>query len=245
MDHGAIVQLGDCEAIGDGWLSQPVNAWSSLAFGVVGVAIVAGAGSVAGRERTVRVIFGLLLIATGAGSFLFHGPQPAFGELVHDVTFLAALWFLIVANITGASGTKPTDATGRTNLDLTVVLVALVGIAGIALLLAVDGGVTNILTAFLALALVGSDVFLWKVAAPSPGWYGLAIASLLIGIGLFVGGRTGSPLCDPDGLAQAHAGWHVFAAVFLGAYLLATVPARTSFAQTVPADTLSANNEVE
>jgi hypothetical protein len=228
MDLGAIVQLGDCEAIGSGWLTQPVNAWSSLAFGVVGIAIVAGARSTAGRERSVRVIFGLLLTATGAGSFLFHGPQPVFGGFVHDLTFLAALWFLIVINVNGAIGTMT---------DRTAVLVVLAGIAGIAALLALDGGVTNILTALLAIALVGSDLFLWKVATPAPGWYGLAIASLLIGIGLFLAGRTGSPLCDPGRLAQAHAGWHVFAAVFLGAYLLATVPARTGSAQTEPART--------
>jgi hypothetical protein len=228
MDLGAIVQLGDCEAIGSGWLTQPVNAWSSLAFGVVGIAIVGGARSTAGRERSVRVIFGLLLTATGAGSFLFHGPQPAFGGFVHDLTFLATLWFLIVVNVNGAIGTAT---------DRTAVLVVLAGIAGIAALLALDSGVTNILTALLAIALVGSDVFLWKVATPAPGWYGLAIGSLLIGIGLFLAGRTGSPLCDPDGLAQAHAGWHVFAAVFLGAYFLATVPARTGSAQTEPART--------
>jgi hypothetical protein len=228
MDLGAIVQLGDCEAIGSGWLTQPVNAWSSLAFGVVGIAIVAGARSTAGRERSVRVIFGLLLTATGAGSFLFHGPQPAFGGFVHDLTFLAALWFLIVVNINGAIGTMT---------DRTAVLVVLAGLAGIAALLVLDSGVTNILTALLAIALVGSDLFLWRVATPAPGWYGLAIASLLIGIGLFLAGRTGSPLCDPGGLAQAHAGWHVFAAVFLGAYFLATVPARTGSAQTEPART--------
>jgi hypothetical protein len=239
MDLGAIVQLGDCEAIGGGWLRQPVNAWSSLAFGVVGVAIVVGARSTGGRERAARIVFGVLLIATGAGSFLFHGPQPASGEFVHDLTFLTALWFLIVANVAGARGeaTGHTEATGRTRTDRTGVLLVLAGIATIAALLAVDGGVTNILTAVLALALIGSDLLLWKRAAPSPGWYGLAIASLLIGIGLFVAGRTGSPLCDPDGLAQAHAGWHVFAAIFLGAYVLATVPARTKSAGTVPAGT--------
>jgi hypothetical protein len=234
MDLGAIAQLGDCEAAGSGWLIQPVNAWSSLAFGVVGIAIVASAASVAGRERTVRVIFGLLLIATGIGSFLFHGPQPAFGEFSHDVTFLAALWFLIVANLTGASGNMTKYAAAAPKADPAIILVALAGIAGMALLVAVDAGATNILTVLLAILLVGSDVFLRKVAAPSPGWYGLAIAALLVGIGLFISGRTGSPLCDPDGLAQAHAGWHVFAAVFLGAYLLATVPARTKSAHTEP-----------
>jgi len=217
MDLGAIVQLGDCEAIGSEWLKQPVNAWSSLAFGLVGVAVVAGAGLAAGREQTTRIIFGVLLIATGAGSFLFHGPQPTLGEFAHDVTFLAALWFLIVANVAGAKGTT----------DRTTILVVLAGIAGLAALLAAQGGVTNYLTALLAIALIGSDVFLWTKAAPSLGWYGLAIGSLLIGIGLFIAGRTGSPLCDPDGLAQAHAGWHVFSAVFLGAYFFATGPVRT------------------
>ena len=73
MPLALLAQLGDCEAIRGGWLAQPVNAWSSLAFSVVGLAIAMSAGAAMGRERIDRLVFGVLLVATGMGSVLFHG----------------------------------------------------------------------------------------------------------------------------------------------------------------------------
>ncbi len=209
-----LIQLSDCEAIGGGWLEQPVNAWSSLAFAGVGVGIAATAGNAELRERNDRLVFGGLLIATGIGSFLFHGPQPSAAQFLHDVTFLAALWFLIVTNVTGA-------LTDRSRTGVT-----LLGILLIAVVLGA-GASTNAVTGVLVVALVVSEVVLWRTVRPDPTWYGVAIAALLVGLGLFTMGRTGSALCDPGSLLQAHAGWHALAAVFLGAYFFATFPART------------------
>jgi hypothetical protein len=87
---------GDCERLIDASLIQPVNAWSSLAYSVVGVALVASIAMARPRERTDQVVFGLLLVATGIGSFLYHGPQSPGAGFVHDITFLAALWFLVL-----------------------------------------------------------------------------------------------------------------------------------------------------
>ena len=217
MDLASLAQLGDCEAIHDGWLAQPVNAWSSLSFSVVGLAVVFSAGKAVDRERIDRFVFGLLLVATGIGSFLFHGPRPGSGQFLHDVTFLAALWFLGTANLTGALGVP----------DRTTWLVAGVGMAIIAVVVAVAPATTNAITVVLVLGLVVTDVVLWRQTPPDARWYAVAIGALLIGVVLFLVGRTNSPLCDSDGLLQGHAGWHIAAAVFLGSYFSATMPART------------------
>lgn len=210
------LQSTDCEAVVGGWLEQPVNAWSSLAFVAIGAGIVATAGASDTRERANRVIFGGLLIATGIGSFLFHGPQPDSAQFLHDASFLAALFFLIAANVTGALGVS----------DRSTIIVTLSGLIVIAVVLGA-GGPANALTAVLAVALVVSDLVLWWQARPRIAWYGVAVTSILAGLGLFLAGRTTSALCDPQSVFQAHAGWHIAAAVFLGAYFLATVPART------------------
>jgi len=221
VDVAAFLQSTDCEAIGSGWLEQPVNAWSSLAFALVGAGMV-GAGMVAPdraidtRERANRVIFGGLLIATGIGSFLFHGPHPASAQFLHDASFLAALFFLIAANVTGALGIS----------NRSTIIVTLLGLIVIAVVLGA-GAPANILTAVLAVALIVSELVMWRHARPRIAWYRVAVISLLAGLGLFVAGRTTSALCDPKSVFQAHAGWHIAAAVFLGAYFLATVPART------------------
>jgi hypothetical protein len=219
VDVAAFLQSTDCEAIGSGWLEQPVNAWSSLAFAMVGAGMVvagATAGATNKRERANRLIFGGLLIATGLGSFLFHGPQPASAQFLHDASFLAALFFLIAANSTGALGMS----------DRTTVIIVVSGLIVIAAVVG-GGAPANTLTAVLAVALVLSDLVLWRHARPRTTWYAVAVTSLVIGLGLFFAGRTTSTLCDPESVFQAHAGWHIAATLFLGAYFLATVPART------------------
>lgn len=217
MHLASLAQLGDCEAIHGGSLAQPVNAWSSLAFSVVGLAIATSGGAAEGRERSDRVVFGLLLVATGIGSFLFHGAQPPSGQFLHDVTFLAALWFLVTANLTGAFGVSHRNGW----------IIEGAGIAVIAAVVGLAPGATNILAAILAVGLIVADFVLRRESAPSPRWYAAALAALGIGVAMFLAGRTGSPLCDSTGLWQAHAGWHVLAAFFLGSYFFATTPART------------------
>ncbi|MCJ7780017.1 MAG: hypothetical protein MUQ27_04265, partial [Acidimicrobiia bacterium] len=98
--------VGDCEALGDGWLIQPVAAWTSLAYAVVGIVLIMTAAASPVRERTLRIVFGVLLIGTGVGSFLYHGPQPAVAAFAHDITFLLMLWFLIIMNTAGPYGLR-------------------------------------------------------------------------------------------------------------------------------------------
>jgi hypothetical protein len=82
-----VLGAGDCELIRvDGLLAQPVNALSALAFVAVGVWLVV-------RRRS---LLGVLTVAVGIGSFLFHGPQPAGAKWIHDVSILWLLAALIV-----------------------------------------------------------------------------------------------------------------------------------------------------
>ncbi|MGH3668326.1 MAG: hypothetical protein ACRDWF_07090 [Acidimicrobiia bacterium] len=75
----------DCEAIGVGFLGQPINALTTLAFVLTGIIVIA-------RRRDGGWI-GIGLIATGIGSLLFHGPMPPGNEWAHDVTLA---WLLTI-----------------------------------------------------------------------------------------------------------------------------------------------------
>ena len=70
----------DCEALRDGWLGQPVNTLSSLAYVVAGTYVLRN-----GESRTLA----LALAAVGVGSVLYHGPMPPGAELIHDGSILA------------------------------------------------------------------------------------------------------------------------------------------------------------
>jgi hypothetical protein len=80
-----VLALGasDCEALRDGWLAQPVNTLSSLAYVVAGAYVL--------RRGGPRVP-ALALAAVGVGSVLYHGPMTRGAGLAHDgsIVVLAA-----------------------------------------------------------------------------------------------------------------------------------------------------------
>jgi hypothetical protein len=86
----AVLALGasDCEALRDGWLGQPVNGLSSLAYVLAGVYVV---------RRDGPPVPALALGAVGVGSVLYHGPMPPGAELVHDGSLVALAAAILVA----------------------------------------------------------------------------------------------------------------------------------------------------
>lgn len=206
----------DCEALGSGWLMQPINAWSSLAFTVVGVVLVVSASHVSPRERTLRISFGVLMTVTGIGSFLYHGPQPAPAGFVHDISFLAMLWFLILMNPAspyGVSRRAAWFALGVATVAASVILIA-------------APSSTNVLTGISIVALLASGVLMHRIGGINGRWY--AVAVLLFAGSLVVNllGRSGAATCDPESIIQFHALWHILSAAALGAYFVATIVPR-------------------
>jgi hypothetical protein len=143
----------DCEAVATGWLAQPVLAITSLAYVLVGIGIVTAS------RRSGAVAVGVIVTMVGIGSVAFHGPQPAWAGLAHDVP-IGLLAAAIVVDGMRASR---------------------------------NGGLREY-----AIEL-----------RPAAGLMALAIVTYTVG-------RTGGPLCDPDGAFQFHGAWHVLSAVAIG-----------------------------
>jgi hypothetical protein len=207
----------DCEAFHDGWLLQPVNAWSSLAFAVAGIGVMAWAQRVEGHERLLRIIFGLVMIATGVGSFLFHGFDSSIAQFLHDITFLTAIWVLAMINLSEIRRWLRPVGWGVVSVG--------VGVFSIALL--VGPQLTNLLTIVVTIALVAADIAHHRrVPAPSV-WYWVSLGAMVLAVAAFVLGRTSGPLCDPDSFFQGHASWHKLSAAAISAYFVATSEARS------------------
>jgi hypothetical protein len=77
----------DCERIAGAVLAQPVLAITSLAYVAAGMAVLSWAVRVRGPLAGAA---GVALVAVGAGSFAFHGPQPSWAGPAHDWPIVAA-----------------------------------------------------------------------------------------------------------------------------------------------------------
>lgn len=87
MTDPSVDRIGcsDCERIRDGWLAQPVNALTSLAFvGAAGV-VLARTWQPAPDRRGEVLAYASLLALVGVGSVAFHGPQPPGARAMHDI----------------------------------------------------------------------------------------------------------------------------------------------------------------
>lgn len=206
----------DCEAIGSGILAQPANAISSLAFTVFGLVILFSVSRSAGPERTNRSIIGILMIATGIGSVLFHGPQGSASHFLHDVTILVTMTAMVTMNVAGLlrwSEQRIWLILGGTALVISVVLL-------------IWPPSTNVIAGIALVAVVVQDIALHRFGSVRTGWWIGAIVAMAVALLFFALGRTGGPVCDSSSLFQGHALWHVLSATALWAYFIATTPSR-------------------
>ena len=175
----------DCEAIGVGFLGQPVNSLTTLAFLVIGIAVM--------TSRRHQMWIGAGLIATGIGSFLFHGPMPPGSEWAHDASLA---WLLALI---GSSGTRWEAVSKAPAL---VVIAVTFGLFPV-----IADPVAVLLTGFAVVSLLASN-------RSTTTWGPLALVTLAAAYGRL--GATGGPLCDPEALYQPHGVWHVLAALAVG-----------------------------
>jgi hypothetical protein len=171
----------DCEVLRDGFLGQPVNALTSLAFVVVGMVLL--------RSRPV---LGVLACLVGVGSFLFHGPMPAWAEWAHDVSLTLLAIGLVLEQ--------------RPRL---VALSAVVLGAGLAVFLEAAELVT------LTIAAVAAAVLTTRIMPNPSRSQRAAIGLLAAGALIALLSRTGGPLCAPSSVVLGHGIWHLMGAAAL------------------------------
>ena len=207
----------DCEHIGQGLLGQPVNTLSSLAYLVVGVLLLRRALAARSWARVVLVTYGATVVAIGFGSAAFHGPMPAWGRFVHDLSIGSVLTFVISYDVTLVRG-----ATERAALAVFAVL-----LGASAVVLAVSPDASNAVDSALVVAALIAELSVARspkrIAAArglvrEPAVWILAAAAIVVGAALNALGRTGAPLCEPDSVVQLHAVWHGLTAVVLWIY---------------------------
>jgi len=215
---------GDCEAIRDGLLGQPVNAITSLVFLAAGGWIVWRAGRVP-LERAELLAFGLAVASNALGSFLFHGPRPMGSVWVHDLSALSLPVFVTVHDAGLVRGVAV-----RTRVRAFVLAVVAVGpvLAALPEALVPLGFVTA------TTAGIGELAAFRAGYRPRPGgatWgqvavWSVALGALALGGLSFLLGRSTSPLCEPESVIQLHGAWHLLVAIASVAWALAAFELR-------------------
>jgi predicted membrane channel-forming protein YqfA (hemolysin III family) len=206
----------DCEAIHDGLLRQPVNAITSLSLLVAGIWILAHAANQTPGDRWEQAAFGVAMVAVGVGSFLLHGPAPAWAGWSHDLSNLTAVLLVAVLNL---------GLMMRSSVPARLVVTA-VGVGVLGIWLAANPTWTTPIAFVLAPAAVGAELATIRSRLrPRPtsdprrtiAWL-VAIVSISLAGAAFLLGREGSPLCNPESVVQFHGVWHVLVAVAAAAF---------------------------
>lgn len=184
----------------DGFLQEPVSAVTSLAYVVAALLVLAHARGA--RPRTVAG-YAALVAGIGAGSFVQHGPDPAWSDLAHDLPLAATLCLVAADGVAALRGrarawwwwAAPTAA-----LVPAILLVPRPADAVQAVVAA--GAVVVTLLRARATPTVRTRVL-------------VAVGLLAVGAGVGTLSRAGGPLCDPTSLWQGHGIWHVLSATAL------------------------------
>ncbi len=189
-----------CELARAEGIAQPANAWSSLAFVVAGVAVLALVRQATRPERVLLPLLAVALAAVGVGSFAFHATLTLWGQFA-DVLPMYAVGCVLLA---GALVRLGRVAPRRAALGGVALLVAL------GLLLWWWPESRRVL--FAAVLLPGIVLELVHAGRDRAArWLHLGLGLLVTAYLLWVLDQTGL-LCDPESPLQGHAAWHVLGA---------------------------------
>jgi hypothetical protein len=210
----------DCERIVSGFLGQPANTVSSLAFLAAGAWILILAFRREDTSRVALVALALAVAANAVGSFALHGPNPSWAQWAHDLAIMAVLLFIAVHAFGRIRGWRPTVQVGA----------YAIGLVAVGLGLAAIHGASDPFAGTLAAGAIVGEVATFSGERREPPSAGrrsgsvarrIGLVAIALGGAAYLLGQTGSPFCRPDSLFQWHALWHVLVAVSLVAYAYA------------------------
>jgi hypothetical protein len=200
-----------CEAQRCGWVVEPSNAWSNLAYVLVGVALIAAARR--SRSPALRG-FGPAAIVVGVCSGIYHASYTFALQILDFFAMYVFCYWLLVLNLRRAGVLSPRTWLGAYAALVLVTTALTVGadFAGIPI-----QGIVFVLI----IGIVGSELRL-RARAATPyamGWFWAAMAALAAG-GVASALDVTRTWCDPHSIVQGHALWHLLSALCLAAVFL-------------------------
>lgn len=205
-----------CETVDrDALIRQPINTWSNLGPILAGLAILLHLAWADNRRASnpmqqrgfFTTLYGLLVIWLGPGSMFFHASMKEWGGWLDNLSMNMYVLFPIAYDLVRMLGRGKKTFLG----------IYLPSVFTLALLGAVVDWehFGKLVFGLLILVAVGLEVWVmlddrldrqWRWFFAGMGVFGVAFL-------IWILSATDAPLCEPDGLFQGHAVWHVLAAV--------------------------------
>ena len=211
----------DCERLRTGWVAQPANTVSSLAYVAAGLVLMRWARVRPSIDESSAWPVATGLITAGLGSLDYHGFQSPLAQWGHDWGIAVPL----VAAVHADAGELLPQVPPRLRSALSAGALAAMG-----LLLARRPRSGPLGAAVGVLALGTFELALWgRGRRPGPRRRSGPLLAAAAGCGLagaavLTLSRSGGPWCRPDSLLQGHAAWHVLSAMSLASWALAVLP---------------------
>ena len=201
-----------CEALRPGWIKQPSNTWSCLAFILVGLIA-------AGRAKTRRgALFAVLISLIGPGSMALHASMTKVGGIFDVTSMFLFIGFCIAHNV------------GRLQPRLERSFEALYAAHAVPLtfMAALLSEQTPLIFGLLIGVFVATEAAL-SARGANAGREGRFLAAAA---GFFAAGflfwklseHSDGPICSAYSPFQGHAAWHVLCAFAAGALFLYLEP---------------------
>ncbi len=208
-----------CEAIRPGAIAQPANAYSNLAFVLVGLLILgapggaSSAGSAQQRANLMlsqpayRIVFGASTVVIGLGSLFYHASLSFAGQWfdVMGMYLLATFMALYaLARIRPIQGSR-----------FALIYVAVNATLGALLIVAPEA--RRLIFTGLIFAVIGLEVWIALYRRPRMryAWFAAALISFAAAYAIWVLDNL-RVLCAPDSVLQGHAVWHLLGALAAG-----------------------------
>jgi hypothetical protein len=190
-----------CERRLCAWVVEPSNAWSNLAYVLVGLVIL---WRLRGRPATALTAIGIGVILLGIGSFAFH----ATGIRVFEVVDVSGMYVLSGLGLTFALQ----RLLGWRDGPAVAFLVGVILASSVLMVALGNDGI--VVFAVQILAMVAIELVLRVRNPPGAGVWLLRACAVLAGAYAIWNLDFRGIVCDPDNhLVNGHAVWHVLTAV--------------------------------
>jgi hypothetical protein len=205
-----------CEAFSDGYVLEPVNTYSALAFSALGFVILYTLSRTPPPQITnlmtqniiYSAVYGYLEVFMGPGSMLFHATMSNLGGFFDTLSMYMWLSYVLVYDILRL--TNISNAIGA------LLYIFVVSLCVVLQEMVFQGG--DLTFALLVFAALGAELIVYlrsrnNLNKTAYKYFILALLVYAVAMVIWQLSKTGGPLCFPDSLLQGHAVWHTLSAV--------------------------------